>query len=141
MEQIVRKDGKFYYGSVGCLNADDAYRRFRDDYNKSLGKAYYQRLGRLGGRKERVHGFGFVYDREPVCDYDSGGRIPTRLLGISAGAYCRMLGGWDIPGGMDEDAFWEWFGWVFRKDSGCVSLVGRKDKAGRTSKLQNKRFK
>lgn len=141
MEQIVKRDGKIYYGSVECLNADDAYRKFRDDYNVALGKRYYQRLGRLGARKERVHGFGFVYDGEPDLPGVTGGLVPTRLLGIAAGAYCRMLGSWDIPGGMDEDEFWLWFQWAFRKNGGAVRLVGRKDKAGRTSKILSKRFK
>ena len=148
MEQIERRDGILYYGGKVCVNPDDAYKRFRDDYNASLGKRYYQRLGRLGSRKERVHGFGFVFDNrgnETQCKTGvhniQKSIYPTRLLGISAGAYCRMLGGWDIQCGDDEEEFWRLFDRIFTKGSGMIRLTGRRDKAGRTSKMLKKRFR
>lgn len=143
MEQIVRRDGRIYYGERVCRDADDAYCRFRNEYHESLGKRAYYRLNRIGQRKERIHGYGFVLGeplRNPEAETGGGRRVPVRLLGLVAGSYCRILGGWDIPD-LDEQEFDRWFDWAFSEGSGALMLVGRKDKSGRTDKKLNKAFR
>ena len=143
MEQIVRRDGQIYYGERRCIDADDAYRRFRDDYHRSLGRIAYERLNRIGQREERVHGYGFVYQSEvDFGGMDGGavGKVPVRILGIVAGAYCRGVGAWDIPCESDEE-FERWFEWAFARGSGVLRLVGRNDRAGRSSKRNNVRYR
>lgn len=141
VETIVRKDGRYYYGDVECFDVDDAYRRFRDDYHKELGKRAYQRLGRVGSRKERVKFSGTFYERQPECPIVHTGVVPVWHLGIIAGSYCRMLRGWDIPGGMDDEQLERWLEWAFAQGSGALRLTGRKSGVGRTSKRLNKRYK
>ena len=143
MEQITKRDGLFYYGERKCLCADDAYCRFRDDYHRSLGRRAYERLNRIGQREERVHGYGFVFKSKMDCggmDRGGNGKTPVRLLGIVAGAYCRGVGAWDIPCESEEE-FERWFDWAFSKGSGALRLVGRNDKAGRTSKRLKTRYR
>jgi len=143
MEQIVRRDGQIYYGERRCESADDAYCRFRDDYHRALGRRAYDRLNRFGRREERVHGYGFVHSAE----VDRGGmdgrtdrKVPVRILGLVEGAYCRGVGAWDIPCESEEE-FDRWFEWAFSRGSGVLRLVGRKDKAGRTSKRLKARYR
>ena len=136
MEQVTKWDGEYYYGDKHFYNIDDAYRRFRDDYHRSLGKRNFRRLD-SPDRRERVHGYGFEFDVEWDGDRN---RVPVRLLGLVCGAYCRMLGGWDIPCSSEEE-YERWFDWAFSRGSGALKLVGRKDKAGRTSKRLKTRYK
>lgn len=143
MEQIVRRDGRIYYGEQLCEDADDAYCRFRYDYHRSLGKRAYHRLNRLGQREERVHGYGFVFTHPVYFRRNDGGAckpVNSRLLGLVEGAYCRGVGAWDIPCD-NELEFERWFDWAFSKGSGAIRLVGRKDKAGRTSKRLKARYR
>lgn len=123
MEQITKNDGKFYYGEKRCYGVDDAYCRFRDEYNASLGRMAWRRLSRLRPRKERVHGYGFVFDGGLPDPGINHGVVRTRYLGFVCGAYSRMLGGWDIPSGVDDDNFDEWFDWAFSSGSGALRLV------------------
>lgn len=144
MEQISKRDNVFYYGESPCLNAEDAYARFRNDYHESLGKRVYRRLNRIGQRKERIHEFGFVFS-EPVKwvnPYDSNpGRTRILLMGLVEGSYCRMLGRWDTDPRLGVDDFEVWFDWAFSAGSGQLRLAGRKEKAGRTSKMIKKRYR
>lgn len=139
--QITKEDGTFYYGAIRCGDADDAYRRFRDEHNKSVGKCAFKRLNRLGSRVERIHGYGIVFKEQagnPGFDYK---QIPVRLMGLVCGSYGRMLGRWNIPGEVDDDNFDGWFEWVFGKGSGCLRLERTKEKVGRTSRRLNKHFR
>jgi hypothetical protein len=139
MEKIERRDGVIYYGSKKCSSADEAYLLFRSSYHESIGRTAYLRLNRLGSRKERVHGFGFVFD-EPRRSQEDVRRVPMYLLGIVAGAYCRMLDGRYIPDGTDKDIE-SWFDRVFEKGSGLTYLIGLRQKTGRTSKRLKTRFR
>lgn len=139
MEQITRREGKIFYGKELCGTADDAYCRFRDDYHCSLGKRAYYRLNRLGQREERVHGYGFSF-ATAVPPYLSRGLVQTRLLGIVGVAYCRIVGGWEIPCRTDEE-FERWFDWAFSKGSRALRLVGKKDKSGRTNKRLKTKYR
>lgn len=143
MEKITKREGCYYYGENRCQDADDAYERFRNDYHESLGKRVYRRLNRVGQRVERVHEFGFCFAGEwRTGSPDVQPRlVSTRLLGLVCGSYCRMLGEWDIPGEVRELDFEEWYDRTFSAGSKALRLVGRKAKAGRTSKLQNKRYR
>ena len=140
MEQITKHDGWFWYGRKRCLDADDAYRCFRNDHNASVGRAAYKRLDRLGQRKERVHGHGLIFSEQPDGTGFLGTVVPTRILGLVEGAYCRIVGGRDMPDCTEEE-FDRWFEWAFSKGSGALRLVGKNLKTGRTSKLLKKRYR
>lgn len=141
MEQITKKGGDYFYGDRICPNVDDAYKLFRDDYHRLLGKRVYRRLNRIGQREERIHGFGFVFDVKRKYDGPFHNRVDTRLLGLVCGSYCRILGEWDLPEGIGVDGFEDWFDWAFSAGSGALRLVGRKGGGGRTSKIQKKRYR
>ena len=142
MEQITKKDGQIYYGRVRCLTADDAYEHFRRDYHSLIGRSAFSRLDRLGQREERVHDSGFVFSPHlPLVPGKILGRVPVpvRLLGLVGVSYCRIIGE-GIPS-MNEDDLEYWLDYVLQSGSGCLRLVGKNDKAGRTSKLLNKRYR
>ena len=142
MEQITRRDGLVYYGERRCINIEDAYGLFRKDYHESIGRDSYARLDRLGRRKERVHGFGFVFEREPSKVSVRGKDCPViraRMLGIVCISYCRMVGE-GLPD-LEDEEFDRWFDWTFRAHGGCVRTVGRNSGNGRTSKRKNVRYK
>ena len=104
MEQITRKDGVFYYGNLPCRDADDAYCRFRDDYHRSIGRQAFERLNRLGQRKERIHERGFVFSGEIGTVHPLfPGSVVGRMLGLVGTSYCRIIGGWDVHCGADEE--------------------------------------
>ncbi len=138
MEQITKREGTIYYGEQRCTDIDAAYGLYRRDYHKSVGRAAYKRLDRLGQRRERVHGYGFVFERCPAYEGVQE-KVRTRLLGLVSGSYCRIFGCWDVPCG--DEAFDDWFDFVFRKGSGLVSLVGTNEKAGRTSRRLRRRYR
>lgn len=137
MEQIVKKDGRLYYGDQPCRNADDAYCRFRNEYHASLGRRAYHRLNRFGQREERIHDNGFVF--EGSLGYEGDGRADVYILGLMGLSYCRMLGGWSVP--CEDEQFEPWFDWAFSKGSGALRIVGRKQKTGRTSKRLKTKFR
>ncbi len=140
MEQITRKDGRIYYGQRKCEDADDAYRRFRNDYHESVGRKAFFRLDRLGQRMERVHGFGFDFDGPVLPVKEHYGKTKYRLLGLVDISYCRLVGLWDMPELGDGE--WErWLDWAFSRNSGALSLVGRNDKSGRTARRLNARYR
>lgn len=132
MEKVTRSDGKWFYGEHECSDIDDAYRRFRDDYHASIGKAVRLRLNRIGYRQERVHGFGFVFSRSvtPCRKYR---RVGYRMLGLVNVCYCRMIAVSDT-GCETEEEFDEWFDYAFSKNSGALRLQGRNEKTGRTAR-------
>ena len=142
MEQITKVNGVYYYGEQACKDADDAYRRFRDEYHMGLGRQFYRRLDRIGQRVERIHGFGFIF--EGGCPYagefEYTGRVGYRFLGLIGICYCRIIGLWDIPESVG-DRFEEWFDWAFSRGSGVLMATGRKDGSGRTSKRLKVRYK
>ena len=140
VRKITKNDGRYLYGTQLCIDANDAYCRFRDDYHASLGKRVYRRLN-MPERAERIHGF-HVYFDEPVqraLDAEFGepkGRVPYRLLGMANLSYCRGLSGADMPD-YEEDRYERWFDWFLSHGQEIMRQIGLKDKAGRTSK--NKR--
>lgn len=131
MEKIARRNGVLYYGDKICSSVEEAYSRFREDYHKSIGKATYQRLDRLGQRIERLHGYGFVFDTEPEefpCK-----KTDCRIMGLLGISYVRMIGIWDYPDVSEED-FDKWFDYAFSRKGKALKTVGRKLKTGRTSR-------
>lgn len=141
MEQVERRDGILYYGEHRCKNIEEAYQRFRDDYHQSIGRAAYKRLNRLGSRTERVHGSGIVFSVPRTNPFgDTHEMVPIYLLGLLSGAYCKVLGGWLIPDGTDEQIE-QWIDWAFSSGSRALRLVGKSLKTGRTSKRLNRRFR
>lgn len=140
MEQITKRDGVFYYGERRCINADDVYRRFRDGYHASLGRASYRRLGRLGSRKERVHEFGLVFDRPfPRMDTDKYGKLRLMLFGLVCGSYCWITE--RIPQQMSEQEQLDWLEWALAKGSGGVWKTGKARGSGRKSKRLTARYR
>ena len=141
MEQIVRKDGRIYYGDWLCSDADGAYRLFRSDYNASCGRSAFRFLNRLGQRSERIHGYGFDYGPGTVpvpCGNQK--RTPVRILGLVGSSYCRTVGLWDIPFDTEEEIE-RWLDWAFSRGSGALRTVGVNDKSGRTSKRLKTRYR
>ena len=139
MEQIVKLDGIFYYGEQACDDADEVYRRFRDEYNAGVGRAAYKRLSRLGSRKERVHEFGFIFDMPKEVPVGAERKTVT-LLGLVAGSYCWMLDGREIPGDTEE-AVGDWIDIAFQKGSGLISKTGKTKGSGRKSKRLRTRYR
>lgn len=139
MEQITRSDGQIFYGEKRCIDADEAYCRFRADYHASIGREAFLRLNRLGQRQERIHGYGFVFSRL-LSGSESWGKTPVRMLGLVGTSYCREVGAWDVPCESEED-FELWFDWAFSRGSGAMRLVGKNDKSGRTSRRLNTRYR
>ena len=136
MEQIVKRDGRIYYGDWLCSDADGAYRLFRNEYNASCERSAFLRLNRLGQREERIHGYGFVFSH-PLSfkrdDGGTGGKTRVRILGLVDISYCRIVGCKDWPDNLSDDEFEKWLDWAFSRGSGALRTVG-KDKSGRTSK-------
>lgn len=142
MEQIIRKDGRIFYGEIRCSDADDAYCRFRADYHASIGREAFLRLNRLGQRTERIHGYGFDFVQEQIPVRREVGRIKAYMLGLVGTSYCRGVGRWDLPcEALDDDSAWEFIDWIFSRRSGALRTVGIKDKSGRTSKRLNTRYR
>lgn len=139
MAEIVRKDGRIYYGERICADADHAYRLFRDEYHSSIGRKAFLRLNRLGQREERMHGYGFVFAEERTAPVHTFGRIPIRLLGLVGISYCWIFGTGEIHTGTDDE-FEQWLDWALSRGSGALRTVGR-DKSGRTSKRLKARYR
>ena len=138
MEQITKIDGKYYYGNQVCTGPEDIYRRFRDDYNAGVGRAAYRRLSRLGSRKERVHEFGFVFDKpadksKVQLDF----RFRLSLLGLVCGSYCWIADCSFIP----EDCFDEWTDIILSKGSGLMWKTGKGVGTGRKDKRLNVKYR
>ena len=143
MEQIIRKNGRIYYGERICEDADHAYRLYREDYHASIGCQAFLRLNRLGQREERIHGYGFTF-AHPVSferdDGGAGGKTRVRILGLVGISYCRIVGCWDWPADLSDDEFERWLDWALSRGSGALRTVG-KDKSGRTSKRLKARYR
>lgn len=122
MEQIVVRDGRWLYGDRVCDGPDGAYRLFRDEWNASVGRVAFRRLNRLGSRRERVHGHGFVFsgewDRPEVRCV-----VTARLLGLVCGSYCRIAGCGCVPDGLDDESVYRWLDAVFECGSGLLRTV------------------
>ena len=144
MDEITRKDGEYYYGSIRCKSVDDAYCRFREDYHEEIGRRAYRRLNRVGQRQERIHGCGFDftedYSNELARKYAGYGRVRCWIMGLVGISYCRMVGIWDWAD-IDDDAFWEYLDWLFDRRSNATYVVGKNYKAGRTAKNRNRRYR
>lgn len=127
MEQIVRKDGQIYYGRIRCVDADDAYSRFRDDYHASIGREAFLRLNRLGQRSERIHGFGFDFTKPLDSrrdDFRRYGTVLYRMAGRIGISYLRVFGYYDYESVPDKE-FEQWFDWALSRGSGAMKLKRR----------------
>lgn len=144
MEQVTRREGRLYYGERFCENADKAYRLFRADFNARAGRNSYGRLNKLQVRKERIHGFGFVFEDSYRAflerKYGHLPRVKYRIAGLVRISYCRILDYWDLPAVQEEDIY-EYLDWVFAKDSGVLRLFSRRDSTGRTSKRLKTKYR
>lgn len=122
MEQITKVNGALYYGTEKCVDIDEVYSRFRDDYNRSVGKAVHLRLDKLGLRKERVHGFGITW--KDSCVPEQCGpttKVKYRLLGLINLCYW-----WSVDvSPVDENIFEDWIDYAFTKDSKALMYVGK----------------
>lgn len=141
MEQITKRDGIFYYGEEQCQSVDHAYRKFRKDYHEGLGRQVHGRLDRLGSRKERIHGYGFVFSEEvrPKEYFLGHGRVPY-TMSLVVLCYCRFIG-YPSYAHISDGDFEHWLDWAFSKGNGILRLALRKDKAGRTSKRLHTRYR
>lgn len=142
MEQISKRDGKYFYGQQQCKSIDDAYGRFRDEYHKSLGRDATRRLNQLGQRSERLHGYGFVFPDEvqPNERFRVRGTTCCYILGLIGISYVRTIGIWDYGDVPDED-FDAWLDFVYRRGNRGLRTLGKGDKVGRTSTRLKKRYR
>lgn len=127
MEQIVRRDGQIFYGRIRCLDADEAYCRFRSDYHASIGRQAFLRLNRLGQREERIHGFGFDFTRrigDLGDEFRRYGTVLYRMAGRIGISYLRVFGLFDYESVPDEE-FERWFDWALSRGSGALKLKRR----------------
>lgn len=142
MEQIVKREDKYYYGELQCYDVEEAYARFRNDYHERLGRDKSRRLDKVNQRVERIHGFGF--DREDshalASEFDGFPKTKSRILGLVLIHYIRIIGSWDCPE-LDEERFERWFEWAFTRRSGGIKTVGQRQKTGRTSKRLKTRYR
>lgn len=142
MEKITRKNGVYYYGDERCGGVDDAYSRFQRDVNVNAGRRAALHLDRLGGRRERVHGYGFVFE-VPVPErprFTGRGRTPCRLMGFLGIGYARSIGCWDYAD-IGEDEFEPWLDWLFTRGRRMLKTVGVRDRVGRTSRRLKARYR
>ena len=132
MEAIQYTDGNYYYGIRRCIDVDEAYSLFRRDYHESLGAAVHNRLDRLGRRRERVHGYGFVFtgDLPYHFSYD-GKRVPCYIMGIVGLSYCRMVDMGYSPEGLDEDDMYRWIDFIYRRGCGILKMLNPRKRAVR----------
>ena len=140
MEQITKRDGFYYYGEQRCDDASEAYSCFREDYHKSIGRDASRKLDKLGRRRERVHGFGFVFDKPVEKPGGHYGRTRCWFMGLVGLSYCRLTGIMDCPD-LPEEEFYKWLDWAFSRGSGALMTLGIKAKTGRTSKRLKKRYR
>ena len=142
MEQITKRDGVYYYGERKCQSVDEAYKLFRNEYHRQLGREVFKRLDRVGQRTERIHGFGFYTDgADSLADkFLSYGRTPCRLMGLVGISYVRAIGLWDYEH-IPDDEFERWIDWIFSRHSGGLKMVGRRSQSGRTSKRLKTRYR
>ncbi len=139
MEKITRINSSYYYGAESYSSADAVYKKFRNEYHKTLKRNFHYRLDTIGQRKERIHGFGFVFKPTLECDF-SAARYTCFLLGLVDISYVRSIGIWEYKDIKDED-FGLWLDWIFRRGTKSLRLVGAKDKVGRTSKRLKTRYR
>ena len=131
MEEI-RKIGKvIFYGNEACRDADDAYRKFRDDYHESLGKVAWRRLNRIGSRTDRMRGSATVFSPDYQIMAFNVPTVKCRLMGMMGPAYCWMM---DVPD-ICDDAFWDWLDAASAKGSQLVRMTKRR-RSGRTSSIR-----
>lgn len=141
MEKIVRRDGVLYYGEQRCESVDEVYACFRKDYHRSLGRDASRYLNRLGSRKDRIHGFGFVFsDADALRQFNTGRRLDCYFMGLVGISYVRSIGRWNYDHIPDSD-FDDYLDWVFSKGSGALRTLGLKEKTGRTSSRLHARYK
>lgn len=127
---VTRTDGGYLYDGELIISSDEVYRRFRSEYNKSLGKVSYQMLGKADHRKERVHGSDLIFSEGHIFAEYPEARIKAYMLGLSDGCYCKTVGIWDIPYEIED--FESWFDWAFRKGGNVLKMAGVRHKTGRT---------
>ena len=143
MEKITKVGEKIDYGDKACRNVDAAYRLFREEYHRSLGKAVYRMLNRPP-RQERIHGHDSnLRDEEYETSngrYAETSRVKCRIMGIVDISYVYMVGIWDCPD-VDESEFDEYLDWLFDGRTRNLRIVGRGNQAGRTSDRNKVRFK
>ena len=109
------------------MDADEAYCRFRSDYNASVGRQAFLRLNRLGQREERIHGFGFNFTRrigDPEDEFRRYGTVLYRMAGRIGISYLRVFGLFDYESVPDEE-FERWFDWALSRGSGALKLKRR----------------
>ena len=136
MKEIRKDDISYIYGDERLYSAEDVYAKLQKEYNNAKGRSAYNRLNRLGQRKERVHGTWSYYSQ----DYDFGNfpdvKIKGYFLGLIGTTYCKTIGAWDIPYEIDD--YEAWSDWIFRKGGKELRIVGTRLKVGRTAVRKKK---
>lgn len=144
MEQIVRIGDSLYYGKILCSSPDKAYRLFREDYHKEIGKDANRRLNREGQRTDVIHWGGFTlsepYYRLLADKWGGFPKVRSSVIGILHTSYCRTIECQEFDN-VDEDCIAELLDWVLSDKSKSLVLVNRKNGLGRTNKRHNINFR
>ena len=143
MEQITRRDGALYYGGRRCRGPEEAYSRFRDDYNAACGRNAYRRLGRIGQRTERIHGSGFDFAEGSLPEGDEFGRygkLRCWMGGLVGLSYSRITG-LQAYGHIPDEVFDGWLDWALSRGSGGLITLGARKGTGRKSKRLKTRYR
>ena len=138
MEQIVRIGDSLYYGKILCSSPDKAYRLFREDYHKEIGKDANRRLNREGQRTDVIHWSGFYFSTKRDNDCFPGLLVESRTIGIVHTSYCRIL---KIPTSISCEEYDRFIDWILSEGNPNLKLVGRKSGLGRTNKRHNINFR
>lgn len=111
---IEEKDGHVLFDGTRCGSYDDAYRMFRARYNSTMGRSGARMLGRNGQRRERINGYGVVFDdtRQEYLSsmFDGFDKVRAYMLGLVDICYCRGFGCNDFADIPDEymDDYLDW---------------------------------
>ena len=142
----IRRDGDIIrVDDASFSTADDAYKLFRNLYNKALGKANYSKLGHSGVRTSRITATGIVFTPEYLSilrrRYIGVPRVRCYLMGLIGSSYCKIVGCYDLKEFSTEEETERYLDWVFSKDSGLLRQYDRRNHLGRTNIKQKIQWK
>ena len=122
-----------------CIDADDAYSRFKEEYHKSLGKRNFRRLD-AKPRTTRITEVGVRfpewYAKELSEEFGNLPRVPYVIEGLIGTSYCRMFGSDWFPeevAGFDDEKYERFIDWLL-----CAGMHNTKQISRRSGKM--KRF-
>lgn len=140
----MRNDGLLYYGNTVCQSPDEAYKLFREDYHKSIGRDANRKLNREGQRTDVLHWKGFTLSK-PYFEYlkskwEGFQTVRSSVIGILQTSYCRTVACEGLEK-VDDSSIDECLDWVLSDCSNVLVLVNRKNGLGRTNRKNKSTFR